>query len=92
MFSHFDIRGLIRRFCLALVIVVLLSFTSICIGLYSVDAQTDSEWPMFRHDLNHSGYSTSTAPTTNNVLWSYPTEGAVFSSPAVVSDRVYVGL
>jgi outer membrane protein assembly factor BamB len=47
-------------------------------------------WPMFLHDLQHSGYSTSDAPDTNNVLWSYII-GAIYSSPAIVDGRVYIG-
>jgi outer membrane protein assembly factor BamB len=48
-------------------------------------------WPMFHHDPNHTGTSTSTAPTTNNTLWTYTTGGNVESSPAVVGGFVYVG-
>ena len=48
-------------------------------------------WPMFHHDLNHTGYSTSKAPKTNQTLWSYTTGSSVLSSPAVVDGRVYVG-
>ena len=48
-------------------------------------------WPMFRHDLSHTGYSTSTAPNTNNTIWSYPTGDRVISSPAVAQGKVYVG-
>jgi len=49
-------------------------------------------WPMFPHDLNHTGYSTSKAPKTNPKLWSYATGNYVhFSSPAVADGRVYVG-
>jgi outer membrane protein assembly factor BamB len=48
-------------------------------------------WPMFRHDLNHTGYSTSTAPNTNNTIWSYRTGFTVRSSPAVADGKVYVG-
>jgi len=48
-------------------------------------------WSMFRHDLRHTGYSTSTAPNTNKTLWSYTTGGFVVSSPAVVDGKVYVG-
>jgi len=61
-------------------------------GTITVDSMppTDS-WPMFRHDLNHTGYSSSTGPNTNNTLWSYTTGGNVFSSPAVVGGMVYVG-
>jgi len=49
------------------------------------------DWPMFHHDLTHTGYSTSPAPTTNHTLWSYTTGNSVFSSPAVVGGVVYVG-
>jgi outer membrane protein assembly factor BamB len=48
-------------------------------------------WPMFRHDVQHTGYSTSTAPNTNNVRWRYRTGGVVGSSPAVYDGRLYVG-
>jgi len=48
-------------------------------------------WPMFHHDPRLTGCSTSTAPNTNNTLWDYTTGGPVFSSPAVVDGKVYVG-
>jgi outer membrane protein assembly factor BamB len=48
-------------------------------------------WPMFHHDLNHTGYSTSTPPKTNKTLWTYTTDGGVYSSPAVAGGYVYVG-
>ena len=49
-------------------------------------------WPMFHHDLNHTGYSTSKAPKTNQTLWTYTT-GAIIaqSSPAVADGIVYIG-
>lgn len=48
-------------------------------------------WPMFRHDIIHSGYSTITAPEENQVLWSYQMNDITSSSPAVSHGRVYVG-
>jgi len=48
-------------------------------------------WPMFRHDLTHSGFSTSTAPEDNQVLWSYQTNYLISSSPVVSHGRVYIG-
>ena len=48
-------------------------------------------WPMFRHDPQRSGYSTSKAPDTNNVLWSYKTGARIESSPAVADGKVYIG-
>jgi len=47
-------------------------------------------WPMFHHDLNRSGYSTSTGPDTNNVLWAFHVKDGIFtSSPAIVNSKIY---
>ena len=48
------------------------------------------EWPMFHHDLTHTGNSNSTAPVTNQTAWRYNTGGPV-GSPIVVGGLVYVG-
>ena len=42
-------------------------------------------WPMFHHDLHHTGYQLIGAGriTTPQPLWTYQTSGSVFSSPAV---------
>jgi hypothetical protein len=56
------------------------------------EMQSDVDWwPMFHHDLRHTGYSTSEAPDTNSTIWNYATGGYIESSPAVVDDRVYIG-
>ena len=55
---------------------------------------TDGDWwPMHRHDLEHSGYSTSTAPDVPDVLWNYTTDDhdRVSTSPAVSDGKVYFG-
>ena len=52
---------------------------------------TTDWWPMFHHDLNHSGYSTADTTETNNVTWTYTTGGWVYSSPAVSDGKVYIG-
>jgi len=53
---------------------------------------SDSDsWPMFHHDPAHSGYSESTGPLANQVLWKFQTGSSVESSPAVVGGIVYVG-
>jgi len=49
------------------------------------------QWPLFRHDLQRSGYSNSTGPNTNSKLWNYTTGSAIYSSPAVVDGKVYIG-
>jgi outer membrane protein assembly factor BamB len=48
-------------------------------------------WPMFHNYLTHTGYSTSTAPNTNQTVWNYATGSYVTSSPAVVDGVVFVG-
>jgi outer membrane protein assembly factor BamB len=53
-------------------------------------------WPMFHHDLNLSGYTTSIAPSTNKVLWTIGTwedywDDPGRSAPAIVDGRVYIG-
>jgi outer membrane protein assembly factor BamB len=63
---------------------------------------SEDEWPMFHHDPRRTGYAPSTAPSTNEILWTYQTGGfvedssninvfRVESSPAIVDGRVYVG-
>ena len=73
---------LVRILCLSM----FLAFAS------NVKAQqsTIDSWPMFHHDLTHTGYSTSTAPITNLTLWTYTTGGDV-NDPAVVNGVVYIG-
>jgi outer membrane protein assembly factor BamB len=58
---------------------------------YSPKPVVVAGWPMFHHDLTHTGYSTSTAPIRNQTLWSYTTSGGVNSSPTVANGTVYVG-
>jgi len=48
------------------------------------------EWPMFRYNSEHTGYSAATAPVTNNTKWCYQTEGPIRSSPAVVDNKLYI--
>ena len=54
------------------------------------------DWSMFRHDIQHTGYSTDFAPDTNNTLWIIgetigETIGSTVSSPAVVDGKIYIG-
>jgi outer membrane protein assembly factor BamB len=51
-------------------------------------------WPMFRHDLNHTAYSGSNAPITNNTIWNSTNviiDSIEHSSPAIVNGRLYIG-
>jgi len=49
-------------------------------------------WPMFGHDSQHTGFSTSSAPNVNKVNWSYATGSEIrFSSSVVVDNKLYIG-
>jgi outer membrane protein assembly factor BamB len=49
-------------------------------------------WPMFGHDAQHTGCSTSLAPNTNKLKWSYDTGSTIrFSSSVVVDNTLYIG-
>ena len=58
---------------------------------YLNDPRGNDWWSMFRHDGTHSGFSTTSAPEDNQVLWSYQTNYVISSSPAVSHGRVYIG-
>jgi len=89
----------ITGIALTMLLLAVVSPIDVSVGVVDVDGESGEFvaqsgvdwWPMFRHDLSHTGYSTSTAPNTNNTIWSYPTGGRVISSPAVAQGKVYVG-
>jgi outer membrane protein assembly factor BamB/LysM repeat protein len=64
---------------------------SILVQATSNTASVNDWWPMFHHDLTHTGDSTSTAPNANQTLWSYATGGGVSSSPTIANGMVFVG-
>jgi outer membrane protein assembly factor BamB len=55
----------------------------------------DDGWSMFRHDIKHTGFSNSSGPNTDTILWNYtpPGDNIWFaeSSPAVAENKVYIG-
>ena len=83
------------------VVLVLSSMQMMPIGLIldSVEAEgplPDDDWPMFRHDMNRTGNTSSKSPNTNNVLWTHQALKTRYSwgytnSPAVVDGMVYLG-
>ena len=81
----------------AIIILLVLPVTSMPIyqSLKSLNEQPTLEgewWPMLGHDPQHTGCSTSEAPDSNMVDWTYDTGSAIrFSSPVVVDDKLYIG-
>jgi len=61
---------------------------------YSPSTIDGDDWPMFRHDAQHTGYSTSLAPNTADINWSITVPGSIpiiDSSPSVVDGVLYIG-
>jgi outer membrane protein assembly factor BamB len=78
---------------LALIIIIsflLIQFNSVTLTSYVSGSSSTDDWPMFHHDLQRSGYSTSTAPNTNQTLWSYTVGWDTSSSIVVADGKVYV--
>ena len=67
--------------------VMLLAVTSLSTAQTSMGQTTD--WPMFHHDPNHTGYTSSTAPDTNQLAWSYDID-IDYSSPAIANGKVFI--
>ena len=52
----------------------------------------NAPWPMFRHDVQHTGRSTYAGPQAPQLEWNYKIGGSVHSSPAIGADgTIYVG-
>lgn len=66
-------------------------------GLQSVganeSAQTEGAWSAYKHDAANTGYAPETTGPRGSVqeLWSKDFDHAIYSSPAVVNGRVFVG-
>jgi outer membrane protein assembly factor BamB len=58
-------------------------------------AAQDLSWPMYQQNLQHTGYSTRSAPRKGGfLLWNYtatPTDYYVLSSPAVAYGKIFIG-
>jgi outer membrane protein assembly factor BamB len=73
-----------------MLLLLAVSMLAVAFKIQPASADGVDWWPMFHHDPTHTGYSTSTGPSTNNTLWTYNT-GSGVDSPSVVGGFVYVG-
>jgi len=69
---------------------------AICVILWSVAPATaqlaDSPWPMFHHDLSHTGLSPYYGPDTSTVKWTFSTGDKIYGSIAIAEDgTIYFG-
>jgi outer membrane protein assembly factor BamB len=85
-------RALFMAFFIAVFAASSLSSFESKISGYAQSVGVGDEWPMFRHDSQRTGYSTSTAPNTNAIKWFYNTTTEIDSAPAVANGRVIVGV
>ena len=87
-------RFLVIFICFLLIITIFpvtISFDSTTNIANSVDNEIDW-WPMFQHDSENTGFSTSKGPETNHIKWTYNFNDTLDFSPIVASDFVYVTL
>ncbi len=55
------------------------------------EAETSKDWPQYRHDPAHTGYTRAKGPDDNHVLWEFEVEiSEVWRSPAVVDGKVFI--
>ena len=59
--------------------------------LPALTAATRSDWPMFRGNPALTGVSPAAVPDKPILAWKFQTGGPVFSSAAIVGDRVFIG-
>jgi eukaryotic-like serine/threonine-protein kinase len=75
-------------------ILVLVCAVSLCLTLVerSKAQSSISDWPMFRHDPNHSGYTSGNGSANYaKPLWNFTTGAAVVSSPAIANGFLVLG-
>ena len=52
----------------------------------------DTPWPMYRHDLHHTGRSPYVGSQTNKIKWTFQAEAAISSSPVIgIDGTIYFG-
>ncbi|MFH2036892.1 MAG: PQQ-binding-like beta-propeller repeat protein [Candidatus Zixiibacteriota bacterium] len=74
------------------IVAFLVSLIFISAAATMAQLNQDSPWPMFRHDVKHTGMSPYTGPGQPVLKWTYLTNDGVASSPSIGADgTIYVG-
>jgi outer membrane protein assembly factor BamB len=68
----------------------LYAFPMFALHNYAQSYPVDS-WPTVQNDLANTGYSISTGPKTNEILWNYTASSYVWSDIAVSEGKIYFG-
>lgn len=56
----------------------------------SIGSELPDDWPMFKHDLQHTGSALCAAPDTTHLLWEYDAKAPIAASPVVVNGTVFL--
>ena len=73
-------------------LMLLIALSSVLSVASASDDGSSADWPMFRHDLSHSGYTTTNSTANSaQLLWKFPTSASVWSSPAISEGLVVFG-
>jgi len=80
-----------KAYSLLLLATLLMGTLVVASAFMVAPAAAASDWPMFGHDSQGTRVAESTAPDKMYCLWRTETGGPVFSSPAVVGGKVYIG-
>jgi outer membrane protein assembly factor BamB len=68
---------------------LLVVFSVFLFSLILVPLTNADNWPTYRYDSTHTGFSPSTAPTTNSTLWTFQAGPFQYASPTVVDGAIY---
>jgi outer membrane protein assembly factor BamB len=85
-----------KKQCLSIIITLLLVITVVpVLGVRQLITSSpanapDDDWPLFRHDASHSGFSLSVAPSTKTVLWNKSVGPVGNASPVTSDGNVFV--
>jgi eukaryotic-like serine/threonine-protein kinase len=71
---------------------LILTSAFVILGGELASGQAADDWPMFRQNPQHTGFSTSSSPETDTVLWTYETDYEIDSSPAIANGHIIVGV
>jgi len=71
-------------------ITLLFSILLLAIPVMTNPGPGPEDWPMYSHDVNLTGYTTSPAPDTNGTLWIFTTGGTLLDQPAIKGGKLYI--
>ncbi|MGD6809847.1 MAG: PQQ-binding-like beta-propeller repeat protein [Candidatus Bathyarchaeia archaeon] len=87
-----DIMGKLKQALIVLFILLVLVQSTLLVSAQSVNSNLTNEWTMFRQNPDHTGFvSGNESPNSATLLWRYPTNRGIQSSPAVANGCLFVG-